>query len=99
MAFNQAYGTLQGTDREMSYNIAYGTAHNMSCNQAYNTTTSFALENKDVLDSSHGYDYESMDALHKMGPPPPYTMMVEGENPRSSGIYETIPGENPFHDN
>ena len=86
MAFNQPNGTLQGTDREMSYNIAYGTAHNMSYNQAYNTTISFAPENEDVLDSSHGYDYESLDALQRMGPPPPYTMMVEGENPRSSEI-------------
>ena len=102
MAFNQAYGTLPGTEHEMSFNQAYctlpGTEHEMSYNQAYNTTTSFMVQNKEALDPGHAY--ETMDSLKQMGPPPPYTKVVEAENERTSGIYEPIPGiENPVYDN
>ena len=93
------YTTIPGTAHEMSYNQAYGTAHEMSYNQAYNTTTSFMVQNKDAL--GPGHDYETMDGPRKMDLPPPYTQVVEGENQRSSGIYETIPGpvDNPLYDN
>ena len=97
VAFNEAYGTMPGTDHEMSYNQAYSTAHEVSYNQAYNTTTSFMVQNKDAL--GPGHEYETMEGLKKMGPPPPYTQVVEGENQRSSGIYETIPVDNPLYDN
>ena len=97
MAFNQAYGTLPGTEQEMSYNQAYATTHDMSYNQAHNTTTSFMVQNKEALDPNH--TYETMDSLKQMGPPPPYTKVVEAENERSSGIYEPIPGENPVYEN
>ena len=99
MVYNQAYGTLPGINHEMSYNQAYSTAHEMSHNQAYNTTTSFMVQNKDAL--GPGHDYETMDGLQKMDPPPPYTQVVEGVNQRSSGIYETIPGpvDKPLYDN
>ena len=88
---------MPGTAHEMSYNQAYGTAHEMSYNQAYNTTTSFMVQNKDTLDPDR--EYETMDGARKMDPPPPYTQVVEGENQRSSGIYETIPVDNPLYDN
>ena len=88
---------MLGTAHEMSYNQAYGTAHEMSYNQAYNTTTSFMVQNKDTLGPDR--EYETMDGARKMDPPPPYTQVVEGENQRSSGIYETIPVDNPLYDN
>lgn len=97
MAFNQAYGTLPGIEHEMSFNQAYSTTHDMSYNQAHNTTTSFMVQNKEALDAGHAY--ETMDSLKQMGPPPPYTKVVEAENERTSGIYEPIPGENPLYDN
>ena len=97
MAFNQAYGTLQDTECEMSYNQAYGTAHNMSYNEAHNTTTSFIMRNRDALDSSHRN--ETVEGIQRMGLPPPNTVVSEDEDQRSSEVYETIPGENPLYDN
>ena len=83
MAYNEAYDTIRGTAHEMS---VLG-------------TSSFTIANQNALsgtlqkDYPHGY--ETMDSIRNRDPPPPYTQVVRPDDQASSGIYETIPAEQP----
>ena len=59
---------------QMAYNEAYdtirGTAHEMNVLG----TSSFTIANRDTLQKD---DYERLDSIPSMDPPPPYTQVVQ----------------------